>query len=246
MTIARQAKIHKAADIMSKKFSKLITALSNQTNLTIIVRPHPVDKLKNYNFLKKYSNVKVIKKGNISEWIYYAKTVVHSGCTGGLEASVRGRPTITYLPLKLVHGHPFSNKFSKKTKNLNECINIIKKTTSDNIKIKKTNLKGFKVRAYNFLSNKPGYKMIVDEFMRLMKVNKINDQNNDLFLKFRFKIRDIRSKILKLRYGNIKFSFFDRDETLKIFEILKELDPKFNDLRLNFIKKDIIQIKRGN
>ena len=88
--------------------------------------------------------------------------------------------------------------------------------------------------------------MIVDEFMRLMKVNKINDQNNDLFLKFRFKIRDIRSKILKLRYGNIKFSFFDRDETLKIFEILKELDPKFNDLRLNFIKKDIIQIKRGN
>ena len=234
LTVNRVTKIHKDTERMSKKFDKLITTLSNQTNLTIIVRPHPVDKSKKYNFLNKYRNVKVIKDGNISEWIYHAKIVVHTSCAGGLEASVRGRPTISYLPFKSSHGHPLCDKFSIKT------------MTSNNTKIKNTNSKDLKLRAYNFSSKKPGYKMIVDEFMKLMKVNKINDQNNDLFLKFRFKIRDIRSKILKLRYGNIKFSFFDRCETLKIFEILKELDPKFNDLKLNFIKKDIIQIKRGN
>ena len=88
--------------------------------------------------------------------------------------------------------------------------------------------------------------MIADEFEKLIKKNKVNTQNNDLFLKFRFKIRDIRSKILKLKYGNVKFSFFDKEETVKIFEILKDLDPKFSDLKLNFIKKDIIQIKRAD
>tara|TARA_B100001057_G_C22857019_1_gene953061 strand:- start:1980 stop:3287 length:1308 start_codon:yes stop_codon:yes gene_type:complete len=246
VTVSRVTKIHKDTKRMSKKFDKLITTLSNQTNSTIIVRPHPVDKSKKYNFLNKYRNIKVIKEGNISEWIYHAKIVVHTGCAGGLEASVRGKPTISYLPFKSSHGHAFSNKYSKKTKNLNECLNVIKKMTNDNNKIKKTNPKDLKLRAYNFSSKKPGYKMIVDEFMRLMRVNKVNDQNNDLFLKFRFKIRDIRSKILKLKYGNIKFSFFDREETLKIFEILKELDPKFKDLKLKFLKKDIIQILKDN
>ena len=72
----------------------------------------------------------------------------------------------------------------------------------------------------------------------------MNKKNNDLFLNFRFKIRDIRSKLLKLKYGNIKFSFFDKDETLKTFKILQKLNPQFNNLKLKFIKKDIIQIKR--
>ena len=231
---------------ISKETFKLIATLSNRTNLTIIVRPHPTDELKNYKSLNKYKNVKIIKDGSISEWIYNAKVVIHSSCAGGLEASVRGRPTVSYIPFKNNTKHEFSNKYSKKTKNLNDCLNIIKKTISSNTKNKQTNLKDFNLRAYNFLSNKPAYKIIADEFARLIKINKINNQNNNLFLKFRFKIRDIRSKILKLKYGNVKFSFFDRDETLKTFEVLKELNPKFNDLKLDFIKKDIIQIKRAD
>ena len=67
-----------------------------------------------------------------------------------------------------------------------------------------------------------------------------------MLLKFRFKIRDIRSKILNYEYGNIKFSIFDKDETLKVFEILKKLNPKYNNLSIDFIKKDIIYIKNNN
>ena len=79
-----------------------------------------------------------------------------------------------------------------------------------------------------------------------MKLDKIKKNNNDLLLKFKFKIRDIRSKILNYEYGNIKFSIFDKDETLKVFEILKKLNPKYNDLNIDFIKKDIIYIKNKN
>ena len=246
LTINNLNKINKDSFRIHNEFSKLIEALSKKTNLTIIVRPHPVDKLENYDHLKKFNNVKVINKGSISGWIHNAKIVVHSSCAGGLEASIRGKPTISYLPFSSVHGHKFSDKFSIKTKKKKQCLDIIKKITNNNIKIKKPNLKNFKSRACNFASKKPGYKIITEEFTKLTKVDKFKDSNNDLLLKFRFKIRDIRSKILNYEYGNIKFSIFDKDETLKVFEILKKLNPKYNNLSIDFIKKDIIYIKNNN
>ena len=246
LTMNRLNKINRDSYRIHNEISKLILALSKKTNLTIIVRPHPVDSLNHYDHLKKYKNVKVIKKGSISEWIHNAKIVVHSSCAGGLEASVRGKPTISYLPFNSVHGHKFSNKFSIKTKDIKKCLDIVKKLSKNKIKIKKLNLKDFKFRAYNFASEKPGYKIIVEEFLKLMKEKKIKKSNNDLLLKFKFKIRDIRSKVLNYEYGNIKFSIFDKDETLKIFEILKKLNSKYNDLSIDFIKKDIIYIKNKN
>ncbi len=242
--LSRSKKIRRDSFRIFEKFSQLIKALSNKTNLKIIVRPHPIDKMDNYNSLEKLRNVKVLKKGNISEWIHNAKIVIHSGCAGGLEASLRGKPTISYIPFKSTHGHQFSNKFSLKIKSLNQCLNIVDKITKKNFKMKKTNFKDFHNRAYNISSYKPGYKVIVDEFEKLYKLRKINYKNNDFLLNFKFKIRDIRSEFLKLNYGNIKFSFFDKEETLKSFKILRESNPKFNKLKLNFIKKDIIQIKK--
>ncbi len=244
ITLSRLKKIRKDGYKMSEKFFELIRSLSKKTNLNIIVRPHPIDKLSNYDKLKRFKNVKIIKDGSISEWIYYAKVVVHSSCTGGLESAVRGRPTISYMPFRSIHGHKFASNYSKKIKNFNECLNLIEKITT-NKKVKTANSEKFKLRAYNYLSKKPAYKIIAEELFKLVKKNNVEYQNNDFFLNFRFKARDIRSKLLKLNYGNIKFSFFDKSETLKIFEILKDLDPKFRNLRLNFIKKDIIQIKRS-
>jgi len=95
-------------------------------------------------------------------------------------------------------------------------------------------------------SKKKGFKIIVDEFIKLQKNIKIQKKNNNMILKFKFKIRDFRSKILNYKYGNIKFSTIEKDETLKVFEILKELNPKYKDLTIDFIKKDIIHIKNNN
>ena len=209
----------------------------------IIVRPHPIDKLSNFNFLKKYKSVRVEKEGNISDWIHNAKIVIHSGCAGGLEASIRGKPTVSYMPFKPNFGYQFSNKFSEKTTNLSDCLKIIKNISIDDNNFKKRNLRSFKLRAYNFSSNTPSYKVIADEMMKLIEKKNTN-QNNDLFLKYKFKIRDIRSKLLNLTYGNIKFSFFNRSETLERFKTLKEFKPKYKGLKLKFLKKDIIQITK--
>ena len=225
-----------------KKFSKLIIAITKKTDHKIIVRPHPTDPINNYKFLKKYHNVSVIKKGSISEWLDGAKLVIHSGCSGGSEASVKGIPTISFCPFKSTHGHKFANIFSKKTKNLKECIMHIQKLTKDGLKSKKDKRKDIKYRAHNILSKKTGYQIIANEFTKLQNIVKFKKKNNNLALKIKFKIRDLRSKILNYKYGNIKFSTFERDETLKVFKTLKELNPKYNDLSVNFIKKDIIYI----
>ena len=242
-SISKLKKIHKDSYRMLKHFSNLIDILSKQINLMIIVRPHPIDKLSNFNFLKKYKSVRVEKEGNISDWIHNAKIVIHSGCAGGLEASIRGKPTVSYMPFKPNFGYQFSNKFSEKTTNLSDCLKIIKNISIDDNNFKKRNLRSFKLRAYNFSSNTPSYKVIADEMMKLIEKKNTN-QNNDLFLKYKFKIRDIRSKLLNLTYGNIKFSFFNRSETLERFKTLKEFKPKYKGLKLKFLKKDIIQITK--
>ena len=246
LTISELNKDRKDCFRMFKEYSKLIISLSKETDLNIVVRPHPADELEKYNFLSKYKNIKVINTGNISEWIHQAKMVIHSGCTGGLEASVRGLPTVSYHPFSSAPGHRIADRYSIKIRNLKECLNIVKRITENNHKTKKINLKDFEFRAHNILNNKPGYKVIVDEFYKLMKKSRIKHKNNDLVLKFKFKLRDIRSKLLKLEYGNIKFAFFDRSEVIKTFNALKKLDPKFKNLRVNLIKKDIIQIKKFN
>ncbi len=220
-----------------KEFTKLIKALVKKTDLKIIVRPHPTENLNNYKFLNKFKNVAIIKEGNISEWIYNSKIVIHSGCTGGLEASIRGKPTISYIPLNAVHGHTYANKYSLKINSLRKCLKMIEKIEKNKIKIQKINLKDIRYRAHNFLSKKNSYSIIAEEFVNLIKSKRIYFKNNDMFLNLRFKLRDLRSKILKKKYGNKKFSTFNEKYTLEMFEIFKKLNPKYNNLKIYFIKK---------
>ena len=212
----------KASIKLFKEFMKLIKSLVKKTNLKIIIRPHPTESLENYKNLKKYKNVKVIKEGNISEWIYHSKLVIHSGCTGGLEASVRGKPTISYMPYKIAHGHKYANNFSLKAYTLKNCLKMIKEIENNKTKIKKLNLKDIKYRAHNFLSKKTSYSIIAEEFLKLIKSKKINFKNNDIFLNIMFKLRDLRSKILKKKNMEMKNSLLlIRNIPLKHLKYLK-------------------------
>ena len=81
LSINKVKKVKKDSLRMYGEFCKLIIALAKKTDLQIIVRPHPTDSENNYSFLKKFKNVKVIKKGNMStlncpEEVYLAERLI--------------------------------------------------------------------------------------------------------------------------------------------------------------------------
>jgi len=115
-----------------KRYLELIEKLSkNFPNKKIILRPHPSENIEKWKlYLKKFKNVEVVYKYEISLWIKTCEYFIHSSCTTGLEAYFRGKKPISYLPLYLNKKNKFekhiSNSFSKIIRNNNEIINLIR------------------------------------------------------------------------------------------------------------------------
>ncbi len=82
-------------------FVEIIPWLSSQfQDHSIIIRPHPSEGDKEWQrVVSKLSNVKVLKKGNVLEWIVASDAVIHSNCTTGIEAYLLGVPSIAYRPI---------------------------------------------------------------------------------------------------------------------------------------------------
>jgi surface carbohydrate biosynthesis protein len=80
-------------------FKRLIPLLEQAfPDLTIVVRPHPSENHKIYHDIAATcERVKVASEGNVIPWLLASKTMVHNGCTTGLEAYVLGVPAISYL-----------------------------------------------------------------------------------------------------------------------------------------------------
>lgn len=88
---------HKKA--IMESFKQLIPALEHAfPNVTIVVRPHPSENQQIYHDIAaQCQRVKVINKGNVVPWLLASKTMIHNGCTTGLEAYALGVPAISYL-----------------------------------------------------------------------------------------------------------------------------------------------------
>jgi hypothetical protein len=80
-------------------FKRLIPLLEQTfPALNIVVRPHPSENHKIYHDIAATcERVKVASEGNVIPWLLASKTMVHNGCTTGLEAYVLGIPAISYL-----------------------------------------------------------------------------------------------------------------------------------------------------
>ena len=62
------------------------------------------------------------------DWITNSSLVIHNGCTGGLEASLRNKNVISFSPKGLNIGHKISNLVSQNFTNIDDAIRGIKKS----------------------------------------------------------------------------------------------------------------------
>jgi len=87
---------HKQA--IFEHFKNLIPQLAKafpETN--IVVRPHPTESHDVYkNIASRCERVYVTNEGNVVPWLMATKSVIHNGCTTGVEAYVMGVPAISY------------------------------------------------------------------------------------------------------------------------------------------------------
>ena len=87
---------HKQA--LFEDFQALISRLDEDfPDCAIIVRPHPTENQNVYQSIAaRCKNVHVTNEGNVVPWLMGARTLIHNGCTTGVEAFVMDLPAISY------------------------------------------------------------------------------------------------------------------------------------------------------
>ena len=230
-----------------KLFSKYEKTIKKMSQIfkdkEIIIRPHPKDDLQKWKkIFKAYRNIHVINIGNHSDWIYNAKVVIHAGCTGGLEASLRGINTISYYPIRLNHGHKFADRFSKKIndeKKLFKEINNIYHKAKTKINIKNSLINE---RIYNY-NGEDSYKIIVKKWTILSKKLDFK-KNNYFYLSFLFFLLKIKLIFFNIKTDNYKFKKFDSNEIKKIIIRFVRLKSKFKLIKINYLGDNIIRFEK--
>jgi len=87
---------HKQA--VFRDFQQLIPALEKAfPQHTVIVRPHPTENQEIYRQIAaQCKRVQVTNEGNVIPWLMATRSVIHNGCTTGVEAYFMGLPAISY------------------------------------------------------------------------------------------------------------------------------------------------------
>jgi surface carbohydrate biosynthesis protein len=64
-----------------------------------VIRPHPSEDSEFYRqVFGYYSNVKIIREGDIRPWIKACEAMIHTGCTTGIEGVLANKKVINYIP----------------------------------------------------------------------------------------------------------------------------------------------------
>jgi len=87
---------HKQAIL--EDFKELIPALdASFPGYTIVVRPHPTENHEIYHSIAaRCQRVKVTNEGNVVPWLMATRTLIHNGCTTGVEAYAMCVPAISF------------------------------------------------------------------------------------------------------------------------------------------------------
>jgi surface carbohydrate biosynthesis protein len=103
-------------------FINAIKYLSNHKNgYDIVLRPHPHENIESWKILlEDLTGVHVIKEDSITAWVNKAFAVMHNSCTTALEATISGKPVVTYAPFKMDYPRELANQLGYRINSLEE------------------------------------------------------------------------------------------------------------------------------
>jgi len=97
---------------ITSAFIEAIKHLANKNiGYDIVLRPHPIEDIEAWKIsLENIPNVHVIREGSITPWVNNAFAIMHNGCATALEATISGKPVVTYVPFKQKFGRKLPNE----------------------------------------------------------------------------------------------------------------------------------------
>ncbi len=89
-------------DAMFRHFIEALPVVAKAfPETTVILRPHPSESHEAWREAAKgCANVQVVYEGSVHPWVFGADVVMHNGCTTAIEASLLGRPAVSYRPIQ--------------------------------------------------------------------------------------------------------------------------------------------------
>jgi surface carbohydrate biosynthesis protein len=228
--------------IIFRDFVKLIKKISVMLpKKTIIFRPHPIEKVSDWKYIFfNFKNIIVDNSNEIGHWITNSSLVIHNGCTGGLEAALRGKRVIAYSPKGLNIGHKFPNQVSESYTDMNSTINAVKNINKKSKILSKKRNKNIHRRFHNYY-NDDAYVNIVNEWEKFSNA-KISEKNNIQKLKILTNLLKLKLKLKNYKNIDNKFPNFNKREINSVFNNISKIDSGFKNLSLEILSGKLLRI----
>ena len=190
-------------------------------------------------FFLIFKNIIVDNSNEIGHWITNSSLVIHNGCTGGLEAALRGKRVIAYSPKGLNIGHKFPNQVSESYTDMNSTINAVKNINKKSKILSKKRNKNIHRRFHNYY-NDDAYVNIVNEWEKFSNA-KISEKNNIQKLKILTNLLKLKLKLKNYKNIDNKFPNFNKREINSVFNNISKIDSGFKKFKSRNIIRKIIK-----
>ena len=216
-------------------YVELIKEIINETDKSVILRPHPEEDINWYQrAFNGFNKVKVIFEGSVLPWLLASEVMIHPDCTTAIESVLLGKKPISFLPLnspdELVTELPL--KVSEAFYDSRKLIKYLKIGEFD---IKQPDLARYPFLEDYFAYSKNSIQIIVDQISLFKNNLKRNGKNglagrDYLYLKYlAVKIASINNKSAELTRKKLKG--FNNKEVFKIRDILVDYETMMKDIK---------------
>jgi len=242
-----QFKIESEDSLKTLSFINAIKYLARNSNgFDIVLRPHPVENIEAWKtFLEDIPNVYVVKKHSITPWIINSFAIMQNSCTSAIEATISGKPVVTYLPFEQKYHREIPNKLGHKVdsvEKLSRTVNdLFNERHKEAQKQTKMNMPDIISKKIYLDPNQLSAEKIIKVWEKI-KTKNLSKKNNLIKLKFLFKISNLREKggkikkkIYPSRFGiykeNYKFPLIEKSDIcqrVKRLQSILKIETKIN------------------
>lgn len=234
------------------KFQEMAKKLSDIfPEKNIVIRVHPSENINIWNeSLDRYSNIFIVREGNVLNWIAACDELVHNNCTTAIESYVMGKISFSYRPIDWPgHEDLLPNQLSIESGGLEELVDLI--INSNNL----TNELNIKQKFLNEYVESLDQSFSFEKILNKMDSFNIEHKWSDILFKSAF-LRQVNEKLFdfkkflrillkgnfRLDYEDNKFPGISSDEIIEFFEALNK-DNRFSSISIRRFGKNCFEIK---